>query len=119
MFAWHVLTVMDTDGIGYKVTCFALHLHLRILHTQTEEGILRSQLSDLTSPRREPHHEQGDTAVPQAPSTPSVSDADLIQGKNLPTLNLGTDKPRLALGGHLQRKSLVDMESEIEEEDED
>ena len=88
-------------------------------HTQTEEGILHSQLSDLTTPRREPHYGQGDTAVPQTPSVPSVSDAELIQGKNLPVLNLDTDKPRLALGGDLQRKSLVDMESEIEEEDED
>ena len=50
---------------------------------------------------------------------PSMSDAELLQGRNLPTLHLGTDKPCLVVGGDLQRKSLVDMESEIEEEEEE
>ena len=86
---------------------------------QTEEGILRSQLSDLTTPRKESHCSQGGPTGSQAPAVPSVSDVELIQGRNLPTLNLDTDRPCLTVGGHLQRKSLVDMESEIEEEEDE
>lgn len=86
---------------------------------QTEEAILSSQLADLTTPRRDPHCSPEGPTASQGPPAPSVSDVELLQGRNLPTLDLGTDKPCLAVGGNLERKSLVDMESEIEEEEEE
>lgn len=99
-----------------RISCLSLFI---CRDNQTEEGILHSQLSDLTTPRRDPLFRPGGPTGSQAPPLPSISDTELLQGRNLPTLHLGTDKPCLVVGGDLQRKSLVDMESEIEEEEEE
>lgn len=113
----HVLCTWVTGSYQCNIAFSCLSLSI-CRDTQTEEGILHSQLSDLTTPRRDPLCRPGGPTESQAPPVPSMSDAELLQGRNLPTLHLGTDKPCLVVGGDLQRKSLVDMESEIEEEEE-
>ena len=52
---------------------------------QTKEGILSSQLADLTTPRRELHCSPGGPTGSHGPPAPSVSDVELLQGRNLPT----------------------------------